>query len=580
MLRWPDLHRVPESARALLLGPGAPFELAREDVRGVEMTVFANRPRNVVEVLRAAGRDHADRPYLILGDRTVTYAEATAVAERVAAVLHGRHGVRRGDRVALVGANSVEHALTIWAVVLLGGVVVGLNGWWTGPEMRHGLVLTGPRLLVGDERRLERIERLAGMADAGLPVVTFDELAAEATVSVPDALDRSQSSVRDVDVDENLFACDIGEDEPIAVLFTSGTTGRAKGAVLSHRAVVNFGLDASLRGAVEVVSGDAAPPAGAAVSVLASPLFHISGLGPLLGAAPRSGMTLVLAPPGRWDPAAHLELTRRYGVTQWTGVPTQFLRLLEHPDLDPATLVTLRGIGCGGAPMPPELPRVVAERLPGVRVSSGYGMTETFGVGTAIGGTRLVTHPGAVGVPTPTSELMLRDADGSELTADGDVGEIWLRNPSVFLGYWNDEEATAAVLDADGWYRSGDYGRIVDGMVYLESRLRDLIIRGGENIYPIEIENRLIEHPGIAEAAVIGVPHHQLGQEVLAVLVPHDGSILDPAEVRDWVAATLAAFKVPARIRIVDALPHNASGKVIKRDLEDRFAEDADLPHP
>ncbi|EFC86669.1 class I adenylate-forming enzyme family protein [Parafrankia sp. EUN1f] len=541
------------------------------------MTVFANRPRNVVEVLRAAGRDHADRPYLILGDRTVTHAEAAAVAERVAAVLHGRHGVRRGDRLALVGANSVEHALTIWAVVLLGGIVVGLNGWWTGPELRHGLVLTDPRLLVGDERRLERI---AGMPDAGLPVVAFDELAASAAVDAPAGVVGSRSSsARDGGADESLFAGDIGEDEAIAVLFTSGTTGRAKGAVMSHRAVVNFGLDAGLRGAVDVVSGAAPPPAGAAVSVLASPLFHISGLGPLLGAAPRSGMTLVLAPPGRWDPAAHLELTRRYGVTQWTGVPTQFLRLLEHPDLDPATLVTLRGIGCGGAPMPPELPRVVAERLPGVRVGGGYGMTETFGMGTAIGGPRLVAHPGAVGVPTPTSELMLRDADGAEITADGAVGEIWLRGPSVFLGYWNDEGATAAVLDADGWYRSGDYGRIVDGVVYLESRLRDMIIRGGENIYPIEIENRLIEHPDIAEAAVIGVPHEKLGQEVLAVLVPRDGTTLDPADVRDWVAATLAAFKVPSRVRVVDALPHNASGKVIKHDLEVRFATDADLPH-
>ncbi len=561
MLRWPDLARVPEQVRPLLFGPGAPFELVREDVRGVEMTVFAHRPKNIVEILVSAGAEHGDRPYLILPEGTITFAAAGDTAARIATVLRERYGIGRGDRVALAGANSGEHALALWAVIMLGAVAVGLNGWWTGPELAAGVALTEPALVAGDKHRLAR---LAEAAQAGPPTVLFDDLVAAAATASP----------------ATRLPVDLPEDEPAAVLFTSGTTGAAKGALISHRAIVNFGMDAALRGAVEVAAGAATRPAGPPVSVHASPFFHISGLGTLIGVGPKAGMTMVFAPPGRWDPAAHLALTSTYGVTQWSGVPTQILRLLEHPDFDSAALSAVRSIGCGGAAMPPELPRLVEQRLPGAKVSNGYGMTETFGLGTALGGARLVAHPGSAGVPTPTAEVLLRDPAGLEVTTDGEIGEIWLRCPSTFLGYWNNPAASAAVLDADGWYRTGDYGRFDDGLLFVESRLRDMIIRGGENIYPIEIENRLVDHPDIAEAAVIGAPHRELGQEVMAVVVARDGAAVDPAAVREWVAATLAAYKVPAHVRVVDALPYSASGKVLKRDLEDRFATPSLAPPP
>ncbi|MCL9793999.1 class I adenylate-forming enzyme family protein [Frankia sp. AgKG'84/4] len=537
----------------MLFGPGAPFEFVREDVRGVEMSVFARRPKNVVEILLAAPGEHGDQPYLILPERTITFTEAGDTAARIATVLRERHGIERGDRVALAGANSGEHALTLWAVIMLGAVAVGLNGWWTGPEFAAGVALTEPRLIAGDSRRLERLSKAV---EAGPPTVLFDELLAAAAGVGP----------------ATGLPVDLPEDDPAAVLFTSGTTGAAKGALISHRAIVNFGMDAAMRGAVEVAAGAATRPSGPSVSVHASPFFHISGLGTLIGVGPKAGLTMVFAPPGRWDPAAHLSLSVKYGVTQWSGVPTQILRLLEHPDFDSAALSTIRSIGCGGAAMPPELPRLVQERLPGATVNNGHGMTETFGLGTAIGGPRLAANLGSAGVPTPTAEVELRDPAGTEVTADGEIGEIWLRCPSMFLGYWNNPAATAAVLDPDGWYRTGDYGRFDAGLLFVESRLRDMIIRGGENIYPIEIENRLVDHPHIAEAAVIGTPHRELGQEVMAVVVAREGATVEAAAVRSWVATTLAGFKVPAHVRVVDALPYSASGKVLKRDLEVRFA--------
>ena len=546
-----DLDRLPPEVRSALTGPGSPFELTREDVRGVTMTVFAHRPPHLPALLLAAAVHHADRPYLVFPDRQLTYRETVGEVQALAAALRTVHGVRRGDRVAVVGPNSLEYALTLWAVTWLGAVSVSLNGWWTGTEMRHGLALAEPRLLIGDERQLARLE------GPGVPALTFAELFASIGPGSPgDPVDP-----------------DLVEDDPVSILFTSGTTGRPKGAVITHRGLVNFAQDAQLRGTAEaILSGAATPPPAPPVALVVSPFFHISGLGPLLAGAPHNGMTMVFPPRGRWDPQLHLELTGRYGVTQWSGVPTQLIRLLrlvDGPDGGRYDVSTVRTIGMGGAPITAELAALLGSVIPGARPAQGFGMSETCGQGTTIAGARMVAHPQSIGLATPTSEVQLRSPDGSE-TPEGEVGEIYIRSPSAFLGYWNDPAATAAVLSRDGWYRTGDFGRIVDGMLQLESRLRDLIIRGGENIYPIEIENRLSEHPDLLDAAVIGVPHDELGQEVLAVVVARPG--VTQADVREWAGRTLAPFKVPTHVRFVDALPYSATGKLLKRELEKQIA--------
>ena len=262
-----------------------------------------------------------------------------------------------------------------------------------------------------------------------------------------------------------------------------------------------------------------------------------------------------------------LELTARHNVTQWSGVPTQFWRLLRHPDIGSYDISSVLSVGSGGAVFPPELVRELRSRFPRIRLGNGYGMSETVGLGTLTGGDQFVAVPESVGPAQPTVEVQIRDSRGSVLP-EGETGEICLRSPSVFLGYWNDPAATAAALDEHRWYRTGDFGRIADGLLFLESRRRDLILRGGENIYPIEIENRLIEHPDIDEAAVIGVDHPELGQEPKAFVVPRPGADLTEEQVRAWCAAALAAFKVPASVEFRTALPYTETGKLMKQELE------------
>jgi acyl-CoA synthetase (AMP-forming)/AMP-acid ligase II len=296
-------------------------------------------------------------------------------------------------------------------------------------------------------------------------------------------------------------------------------------------------------------------------------MFHISGLVAVFITGAAFPTTLVFPAPGPWDPAIWLELTVRHKVTTLSGVPTQFWRLLRHPDIDAYDLSSVTSTGGGGAVFPPELVRAMHARFPTVRLGNGYGMSETVGLGTMTGGDLFVSVPESVGPAMPTVEVQIRDELGN-VRPEGETGEIYLRSPSVFLGYWDDAEASAAVIDAARWYRTGDYGRAAGGLLFLESRRRDMILRGGENIYPIEIENRLVEHPDIDDAAVIGVDHPELGQEPKAFVVPRSGATLTAADVRGWCAAALAAFKVPVAVEFRDTLPYSQTGKLMKQQLE------------
>jgi acyl-CoA synthetase (AMP-forming)/AMP-acid ligase II len=550
-LRWHDDDRLTPGQRAALCGPGAPFERTVEPVLGADVEVFVQRPRSLVEVLRTSAQQFGERPYLVFSDgggleETVTFADAPERAGAVAAVLADEYGVGPGDRVAFASANSLDYALAELAVVSLGAIIVGLNGWWTGPELAYGMELTQPTVLFGDEARLQR---LAEVGIDGTPMLSVD----------------GRAPLPEVAIDE---------DDPFMILFTSGTTGRPKGATLTHRNMVHMGSALMYGRAVSMMLSNVPPPSADApppASICASPFFHISGTAPLFGTGGRFGTTLVFPPVGRWDPEVHLRLTADHRVSSWSGVPTQYWRMLEHPDFDSFDLSALALISSGGAPFPPELMRVLNERIPTAQISNGYGMSESMGAGTILSGARYFTHRESVGAPYPTLEIQIRSGEGRDdrnVLPEGEVGEICLRGAVVFKGYWDDPDATAKVLDDERWYHSGDYGRIEDGVLWLESRMRDLIIRGGENIYPMEIEHRLIEHPDIADAAVIGVEHRTLGQEVKAVVVLHDGASIDETGVQEWVAAGLAKFKVPSYVEFRAELPYTQTGKVMKHVLE------------
>jgi len=555
-LRWQGAAVLPGAVRDALLGPGAPFELVTEPVLGHDHVVFARRPRTLRQMLDAQAAAVPDQAFLISPEREWTYREAVEHIDATAVLLAERYGVTAGNRVAVVAANSAEYAIVMWAVVTLGAVVTSLSGWWTRPELEYGIGLTGPLLIAGDARRLARLQD--GSVPAGVPVRLLGDLCAEAREFAGKVPGRA----------------DIGEDSPAVILFTSGTTGRPKGATLSHRNILNFAM-VSRFNAAAAAAGAAPPASGAAAAggtprmctIVSSPMFHISGMIAVLLTGVAFPTTLVFPAPGPWDPLVWLELTARHKVTSWSGVPTQFWRLLRHPDAGRYDLSSVMTVGGGGAVFPPELVRELHERFPQVRLGNGYGMSETVGTGTQTGGELFVTVPASVGPALPTVEVQIRGEDGAVL-AEGEIGEIHLRSPSVFLGYWDDPAATRAVLDADRWYRTGDFGRVAGGLLFLESRRRDMILRGGENIYSIEIENRLAEHADIDDAAVIGVDDAELGQVVKAFVVRRAGSDLTGEQVRAWCAEALAAFKVPVSVEFRDALPYTETGKLLKQQLE------------
>ncbi len=553
-LAWPDAG-LPEDVRRSLVGPGGPFELVEEEVLGTVMEVFAHRPRTIVEIFRGGVERFGGRPYTVFPEREFSFESIIDPVAAVARGLQDKYGIEKGDRVGICAANCVEWVLTFWAVTALGGVTVALNGWWTGPEIAYALELTEPKVLLGDRRRMSRLE---GIDVGGLPCVVFE-----------DEFEGIESSGAGAALPDT----DIDEDDPFLILFTSGTTGRPKGAMISHRSNIHFGLATYLRGAENMArvaaAGESVPAPVPPCSISASPMFHVAGLNCSLVLAPLSGQTIVYPPPGKWQEAVQLALTEKYRGTVWSLVPTQLWRLLEWPTLKDYDLTSLRTVGGGSAVWPPELLRKLEETLPWVRpgLGLGYGMTETNGLGTSLSRGDTYTRPDSIGQAAPTVQVEIRDPVTHEVLPHGEVGEIALRTAATFLGYWRNPEATAQALDAERWYHTGDFGHIRDGFVYLEGRRQDLIIRGGENIYPIEIENRLIEHPGLFEVAVVGVPHPALGQEVKAYVVEKVPGSLSEADVEEWCAVTLARFKVPTHVEFVAELPHNATGKVLKHLL-------------
>lgn len=551
MLTWPD-PSLPEGVRNALTGPGAPFEIVEEYVQGARYEVFRGRPKTLVETLVSGGERLGARPYVVFPDRSLTFQSIIAPVAAIAHAFRSEYGIGRGDRVAVAAANRMEYVLSFWAATALGAVTVALNGWWTGSEMARMLQLTDPKLLLGDDKRLHRVHDLI---PSRLPVVSFDHDF--------DALEVAGAGA-------TLPSVPIREDDPYVILFTSGTTGPAKGAVISHRSTIHFGLATQLRAAEAmarlVASGSPMPDPYAPCAIGAAPMFHVGGLNCTLVLAPQTGMTMLYPTPGRWSEEVHLRLTEEHRATAWSLVPTQLWRLLDWPELEHFDLSSLRTVGGGSAVWPPELLKRLEQRLPWARpgLGLGYGMTETNGLGTSLSRELTYIRPESVGQAGPTVQVDVRDPATRASLPDGQVGEIALRSAASFTEYWNNPAATAAVFDDDRWYHTGDFGKIEGGCLYLEGRRQDLIIRGGENISPVEIENRLFEHPGIAEAVVVGVDHPTLGQEVKAFVVPRVPGELSEADVQEWCSEVLARFKVPAHVEFLAELPHNAAGKVVK----------------
>ena len=541
----------PAATVMALLAPGAPFEMADEDVLGEPMQVFVQRARSLRQLLAQAGR-FGDSDYAVFHDvgrrRALTFADHERRVASVAAALADR-GVGAGDRVAILAANCPEWIITFWATVSLGAVAVACNGWWTRDEIVHALAHTTPALLVADAKRLARLDG----ADPGMPVVVIEEDFVDLEGFAPDA------ALPDIPIDE---------DQPALLQFTSGTTGRSKAAVLSHRSVVAFVQVVTFLGAAQAASVGLPSTGPSRPRLAVFPMFHISGLQSASITPMATGAGNVW-PMGRFDPATVIRLTTEEGIYAWNGTATHVFRLLQDPMIETLDVSLVQNVAIGGSATTPELVRATEERFPHLvdTFTSGYGLTESGGMVSHAGNAMLQANADSVGMAMPTVGVRIVDEDGVEVP-DGENGSICVRSPLVMLGYWEDVEATDQAFLPGRWLRTGDYGRLQGGELFLASRLRDLILRGGENVYPIEVEARLEQHPAVAECAVYGVDHETLGQEVKAVVVLVDGASLDLVGARAFCGEKLADYKLPEYLEVwAGPLPRNAGGKVVKAVL-------------
>jgi long-chain acyl-CoA synthetase len=548
-------------AAAKVTAPGQRFETTEVDGPGGPVTVFANAPDTLRDIFDTA-RDRGDATFLVYEDERWSFDDVMANVDALGALLVERWGVQTGDRVAIGMRNYPEWVIAFAAITSVGAVSVSLNAWWTADELEYALEDSGTTVLIAD---IERVER-ARPACERLGIRVLGVRCPEGT----EGAERWEDALR---LGDQLPRVQLAPDDDATILYTSGTTGHPKGAVSTHRAVVQalwgFGCKTALDRARRPPAPDAPPPP-TPVFILIVPLFHVTGCVPVMLSCFMNGLRLVVM--YRWDPERALELIEREQVTNFVGVPTQSWDLLESPRFAEHDTSSLLSVGGGGAPAPPELVKRVESSFTKGRPSIGYGMTETNAYGPQNSGDDYVSHPTSTGRATPILQIEVRDADGRTLPT-GERGEIWFRGPHLIRGYWGKPEATAETI-VDGWLRSGDIGRVDDeGFVYVEDRAKDMILRGGENIYCAEVEAAIYEHPAVTEAAVFGIPHERLGEEVAAAVVPRAGEQIDPDELRAFIRERLAGFKVPTRVLVQEAaLPRNPAGKILKRDLRDQLA--------
>jgi long-chain acyl-CoA synthetase len=549
--------------RAQLTGPGGMFEVTTAEVLGRQMEVYANRMPSLRSVAEVGLMRGDDQTFIVYGDRTYGFGTFVQTANGVAHALRDRFGLAKGDRVAVLSQNNPEWCLTFWATVSQGAILVGLNGWWTTDEIEYGLQDSGAKVLVADRKRFERIagsldaapdlEHVflvdCSPADLGLDgdprLHTFDELTGSPTADF---------------VDE-----DIAEDDPAVIFYTSGTTGRPKGAISTHRSMI-ANLQNTMYNAVagSMTGGGALPDGGSGpnVALFTSPLFHVSGCHSTLVVGLLAGLKLVM-PEGRFTPETALQLIQDHQVTVWATVPTMVWRVCEHPDRHSFDTSSVRSVAFGGSPSADELQRMVRETFPNVSsTSNAYGLTETSSVATVISGEDAIERPTSVGPPVPTVHLKIIDADGNEVPV-GEMGEVWMRRTR--------EEETYHYLGAeprrreDGWESLGDMGRLdEDGYLYLGDRMQDMILSGGSNIYPAEVEAALQEHPKVRSCVVIGLPDDDLGNRIHAIVEADDVS---EDELRTFMGERLVRYKVPRTFEFVTETLRDDAGKVRRAAL-------------
>ena len=560
---------------ALMTAPGAKFEMEEKVINGIKLRTYRNAPLTLRDVALGS-REWAGREYIVYEDERVTFGANLKAAIQLAHKLRNEFGVKKGDRVAFVMRNYPQWPVAFFAPLLIGAISTPLNSWWTGEELEYGLADSGAKVAIVDPEKLERIREhlpkltqlktilvARGGEDEGDPrIVSLEKLIGPA---------KSWANLPDTAPPE----ADVGPDDDATIMYTSGTTGKPKGALATHRAIISNVFNGMSCQARHFLRQGEAPPVKdpkvdpQRVALLAIPFFHATGAFSNLVPAIMNADKIVTM--YKWDPGEALEIIQREKITTIGGVPAIAWQVLEHPDRDKYDLSSISIVGYGGAPSAPALVATIKKRFPAAIPSNGWGMTETCAASCVNFGRDYEMRPDSCGAPSVAMDFRIVGEQGETL-GPNQIGELWVKGPNNCKLYWNKPEATAKTY-IDGWVVTGDVGyQDEEGFVFLTDRAKDMLIRGGENVYCIEVENALYEHPAIMDAAVVGIPHKVLGEEVGAVVQVKPDMQATQDELRAFVAQRIAGFKVPVEIQLQrDPLPRNANGKIMKNELRGRF---------
>ncbi|MEZ5571263.1 MAG: class I adenylate-forming enzyme family protein [Halioglobus sp.] len=550
-----------------LTGPGQLFEIETLQVRGSPMRSYKHAPASLRDIWLGTAA-HQDREYLIFEQERCTYAQAHVFTASIANWLV-QQGVQPGDRVAIAMRNYPEWMLSYWAVVSMGAVAVGMNAWWVADEMQFALQDSAPKVLICDKERLLRFNEI--QADFPQLVVAAVRLREPAAPNVVDWVEviNTEAVMPEVVIDPDDDAC---------IFYTSGTTGKPKGAQLTHRGCVanlmNIGFSRALQSMALSRAGVKPKGEMAAdevnVALVATPLFHVTGNNCVAqGIAAVGGKLIHMY---KWDAGEALRIIEEEKVTTFSAVPMMSREMLIHPDFATRDTSSLKSMGGGGAAVQPDLTKKVHASMKNAAPNAGYGMTETCGIISALSGSYLVDRPTSVGRAMPTFEAKCVDGAGNTV-ATGQPGELWVRGACVIKGYLNRPEATAETI-TDGWLHTGDIAYMdEDEFIYLVDRAKEMVLRGGENVYCAEVESAIFAHESVSECVVFGVEDERLGEEVGAAILPKEGETVDVARLRDYLGEKLSSYKIPRYIWLVEKpLPRNANGKFVKREVREMLS--------
>ncbi|MCJ9429088.1 class I adenylate-forming enzyme family protein [Kordiimonas marina] len=543
---------------------GMPFATKQEEIGGITHTVFANQPPSLREAFMMF-LGHGDKEFMVYGDDRITFTETVSRASMLAQALVDDYGVKKGDRVALAMRNYPEWVLSFMAITAAGGIAVLMNAWWKEEELAWAMQDCGAHLAITDGERAKRM----------LPAAEKDEFQ---IIVARDAFEPHErlhdfASLYEGKKPLTWPTVELAPDDPAIMLYTSGSTGFPKGALSTHRAFISVLMNwVTIALSLKMLGRLNADPDFQPVMLVAVPFFHVTGLLPVLFVSATVGRKVVLM--HKWDVEEAFKLIEREGVTAFTGVPTMSFEMASSPLREKYDLSTLVDIGGGGAARPPEHVRLIRKAFKESNPGIGYGLTETNSMTAVLSGDEYVDRPTSVGKPTPPMiHVTIRDADGNEVP-QGERGEVCIKSATNFREYWNKPDATKAAFFPDGWFRSGDIGYLdEEGYLYVVDRLKDIIIRGGENISTLEVEAILHAHPSVEDVMVFGLPDPRLGEIVGAVVVTSDPNLSAEDLIKD-AAQHLASFKLPEQLWLTtEPLPLIASGKIDRKGIRTHYQE-------